>query len=66
MEKHVKAVELDKNYNMAKFRSAPGNTKSVVNCRLLEEQIGLLNQESTKMMDSPLKVIQHSFNADSG
>jgi len=38
--KHVKTAELDK-FNVAKFRSAPGNTKSVVNCLLLEEQLGL-------------------------
>eukprot|EP00957_Ditylum_brightwellii_P165374 12591759-Ditylum_brightwellii.AAC.1 len=44
--KHAKTVELD-NFNVAKFRSAPGNIKSVVNCVLLEEQLGLLDLEST-------------------
>eukprot|EP00957_Ditylum_brightwellii_P153825 11708635-Ditylum_brightwellii.AAC.1 len=35
------------NFNVAKFRSAPGDIKSVVNCMLLEEQLGLLDLEST-------------------
>ena len=44
----MKTVELDK-FNVAKFRSAPGNTKSVVNCLLLEEQLGLQDLESTEL-----------------
>eukprot|EP00957_Ditylum_brightwellii_P146385 11145518-Ditylum_brightwellii.AAC.2 len=49
--KHVKTVEMDKNFNVAKFSSTTGSTKSVVNCLLLEEKIGLLGQESTTPND---------------
>eukprot|EP00957_Ditylum_brightwellii_P023476 1771871-Ditylum_brightwellii.AAC.2 len=44
--KHMKTVELDENSNVTKFKSASGSIKSVINCMSLEEQIGLLDQES--------------------
>eukprot|EP00957_Ditylum_brightwellii_P149403 11378913-Ditylum_brightwellii.AAC.1 len=43
----MKTVELD-DFNMAKFRFAPGNIKSVAKCVLLEEQMGLLDLEFTE------------------
>ena len=54
--KHVKTVELDK-FNVAKFRSAPGNTKSVVKCLLLEGQLGLRDLESTEQAQSCKQLI---------
>eukprot|EP00957_Ditylum_brightwellii_P155378 11827876-Ditylum_brightwellii.AAC.1 len=42
---HIKTVLLDLTTNVTKFRLAPGCTKYAVNCTLLDQQIGIKDQE---------------------